>query len=163
MAIAPALLLNPGILRDMSILVVDNDRDNRELYAFLLTSHGANVTTIGSIKDALDLLNDYIPALLICEIRFLGESVAPLLQRVKDLARHTGRTIPIMVTSTGPLMRLAQQLPVPVEAYLLKPIDLNHFVSAIWNLIYRSSITSFPSLQDVANQIQVNSCFALLE
>ncbi|XGV97933.1 MAG: two-component system response regulator [Leptolyngbya sp. BL-A-14] len=152
MAIAHTLPPNSGLFRDVAILVVDNDRDNRELHAFLLECYGAKVTTTDSIKAALELLNGYTPALLVCEIRFMGERVDPLLQRVKDLTRHTGRTIPIMVTSTCPLARLTQPLPVAVEAYLLKPIDLNYFVSKIWNLIYLSSITALPSIQDVANQ-----------
>jgi len=147
MAITPEILPNPGILRDVQILVVDGDRDNRDLYAFLLESYGAKVTTIASIKDALDWLYGHIPNLLICEIRFPSESVDPLIQRVRDLALHRGKPIPIVVTSTCPLMQLAQQLTVTVEAYLLKPIDLNHFVSKVWSLIYMSSIVSLPSIQ----------------
>lgn len=144
------LLLNSELLKDVQILVVENDFDNRDLYAVLLESYGANVTALGSIKEALACLNGYIPTILICEIRFLGESVYPLIQQVRSLASSISKAIPILVTSTCPPMSLAQQLQVPVEAYLLKPFDLDHFVEQVWNLTHLSEVTYPPSIQEWA-------------
>ncbi len=141
------LLLNPGMLKDVQILVVDNDRDSRDLYAFLLDSYGAKVTALGSIKEALDLLHWCIPALLICEMRFLGESVDPLIQHVRDLALSSGSMIPILITSTCSLANLAQPLQIKIEAYLLKPINIDFFVEAVWNLTHRSKLTSPSKMQ----------------
>jgi CheY-like chemotaxis protein len=140
MSLLNELLPNPEMLRDVQILVVDNDRDSRDLYAFLLESRGATVTTLGSIKAALDFLNWCIPTLLICEMRFLSESVYPLIQQVRHLAVGSGTTIPILITSTCSLTNLAQQLQVTVEAYLLKPVDINDLVIQVWNLTYLSRI-----------------------
>lgn len=122
------------MLEDAQILVVDNDRDTRDLYAFLMEDKGARVTASRSIQDALDLLDGYIPNLLICEMRFLGESVLPLIQRVKSLARSSGRAIPILVISTCDPINVAQQLTEKVEAYFLKPIDVDDFVDQVWKL-----------------------------
>jgi CheY-like chemotaxis protein len=135
------------MLEDTQILVVDNDRDSRDLYAFSLENHGAKVATTGSIQDALNFLDWYIPTVLICEMRFLGESVYPLIQRVRSLAFSSGRPIPILVTSTCPPISLAQQLTVKVEAYLLKPIDINSFVDQVWSLTLVSSIIYLPSIR----------------
>ncbi|HEY9656960.1 MAG TPA: hypothetical protein V6C65_00745, partial [Allocoleopsis sp.] len=85
MLLTTEFLLNSRRLEEVQILLVDNDRDNRDLYTFLLEDHGAKVTTSQSIQNALDVLDGYIPHLLICEIRFLGESVYPLIQRVRSL------------------------------------------------------------------------------
>nr|RNJ66167.1 MAG: response regulator [Leptolyngbya sp. IPPAS B-1204] len=137
MLLTNEFLLNPRILEDVQILVVENDCDSRELYAILLENQGATVTTSGSIQDALSFLDWGVPDLLICEIRFLGESVYPLLQRIKSL-RITGRTIPILVTSTCSPISLTQQLMVKVEAYLLKPIDIDDFVHQVWDLLLPS-------------------------
>jgi CheY-like chemotaxis protein len=134
MSITNELLPNSEFLKELQILVVDNDRDSRELYTVLLESYGAKVITISSIKDALDLLKWCIPAILICEIRFLGESVYPLIQQVRYLAFTSGRTIPILATSTCSLTSLTQQFQVKVEAYLLKPFDLDYFVAQVWKL-----------------------------
>lgn len=128
-------LANPRTLKNVQILVVDNDRDSREMYTFLLENQGATVTALGSIRDALDLLDGSIPNLLICEIRFPGESVLPLIQRVRSLAFSSSRPIPILVTSTCPAISLAQQLTEKIEAYLLKPIDIDNFIVQSCNLI----------------------------
>ena len=163
MSIANELLLNPRMLKDVQILVVDNDRDTRDLYAFLLESYGAKVTTLGSIEDALNLLNWYMPAILICEMRFLGESVHPLLQRIRYLAPIDGKPITILITSTGSPTSLAQQLPVKVEAFLRKPIDLDCFVNEVWNLTLLPSLAYPPSIQEwVAKQAigQTSRCVA---
>lgn len=142
------LPLNSRMLEDVQILAVDNDRDTRDLYTFLLEDEGAKVTASRSIQDALDFLDGYIPNLLICEIRFLNESVLPLIQRVRSLARSSRRTIPILVTSTCSPIHLAQQLTVKVEAYLLKPIDIDDFINQVWDLILLSK-TIYPSgIQD---------------
>jgi CheY-like chemotaxis protein len=148
MLIANELLSNPGILQDLPILVVDNDQDNRDLYVFLLESHGAKVTTIGSVKAALDLLDGYMPALLICEVRFWSESVHPLIQRIQSATFSSGRMIPVLVTSTCSLTSLTQQWKVQAESYLIKPIDLNHFVNEVWQLTLPASVAYPLSVQD---------------
>lgn len=148
MLITNELLLNPGLLKNVKILVVDNDRDSRDLYACLLESYGAKVTTISSIKNALDFLDWYIPTILICETRFLGESIYPLIQNVRNLALSTGKMLPVMVTSTGSPKNFAQQWKLEVEAYLLKPIDLDHFVHEIWKLTLLSTVAYPLDIQD---------------
>ncbi|MFB2967529.1 two-component system response regulator [Aerosakkonema sp. BLCC-F183] len=147
MSIANEFLLNPRILEDAQILLVDNDRDTRDLYAFLMEDQGARVTASRSIQDALDFLDGYIPNLLICEMRFLGESVLPLIQRVRSLAFSSGRPIPILVTSTCDPISLAQELKVKVEEYLLKPVDIGDFVDRAWNLTSLSNTIYPPSIQ----------------
>ncbi len=94
MAIANVLLSNSSIFKDVQILVIDNDQDSRDLYAGLLENSVAKVTTLGSIKAAIDFLNDCIPAIVICEMSFLNECVCPLPQQVKDLALSSDRIIP---------------------------------------------------------------------
>jgi CheY-like chemotaxis protein len=147
MLITDELLPNPQLLKDVQILIVENNLDSRDLYALLLESYGAKVTKLSSIKDALELLNSFIPTLLICEMRFLGESVYPLIQKIRDLAFSKGRMIPILVTSTCPPMNLVHELMVNVEAYLLKPFELEHFVRQVWKLILLSRITYPFSIQ----------------
>lgn len=160
MLITTEFLLNPRMLEEVHILLVDNDRDTRDLYTFLLEEQGAKVTASKSIQDALDVLDGYIPNLLICEMRFLGESVLPLIQRVRSLAFGRGRSIPILVMSTCDPINLAQQLAVKIEAYLLKPIDLEDFLNQVRNL-KRLSKTIYPSSnQDWAtNLYSVNGLY----
>lgn len=133
-------LLNPEILKDVSILIVDNDQDSRELYAFVLENCGAQVTTTSSIEDGLASINRLIPRVLICETRFPGESVYPLIHRVKYLALKRGSTISILITSTCSIAEFTQQPRFKTEAYLLKPVKLDNLVNEVWNLIQGSRL-----------------------
>lgn len=133
-------LLNPKFLNDVQILIVDNDRDNRELYAFVLEGYGARVITAGSVQDGLALLNQWIPKVLICELRFLGESVYPLICRIRHLARKHGRIIPILITSTCSPTEFTQHWRLKKEAYLLKPVNLDDFLDEVWNLTQGTEI-----------------------
>ncbi len=143
MLITHELLPKSKLLENVQILVVDNDQDSQDMYAYLLESCGATVTTLGSIKDALGWLNQCIPAILICEMRYRGESVYPLIQHVRSLSSISGREIPILIISTCLVKNLAQQLTVQVESYLLKPIDVGHFIDRVWALTL--NVNPYPS------------------
>lgn len=127
-------LLNPEILKNVPILIVDNDQDSRELYAFVLESCGAQVTTVSSVEDGLASINKWMPRVLICEIRFPGESVYPLIRRVKYLALKRGSNTSILITSTCSIADFTQQPRFKTEAYLLKPVKLDELVNEVWNL-----------------------------
>ena len=45
---------SPGTLEAVRVLVVDDEADARDLIAALLEQHGAEVTTAGSVRAALD-------------------------------------------------------------------------------------------------------------
>lgn len=140
MPLTSGALFNPSVLNNVQILAVDNDRDTGALYKVLFEDCGVEVTTAKSIKEALALLNGFVPDVLICEVRFLGESVEPLIQQTRYIAQNTDKIIPIFVVSTFPGMSLAEHLKVKVEAYQIKPIDIVQFVDKVWNLVLLSKI-----------------------
>jgi response regulator RpfG family c-di-GMP phosphodiesterase len=155
-------LLNPRMLEEVQILLVDNDLDTKDLYTLLLENQGAKVTASKSIQDALNVLDGYIPNLLICEMTYLGESVLPLIQRVRSLAFGSGRSIPILSISTCDPINLPPQLTVKVEAYLLKPIDIEDFLNQVRNLECMSKTIYPSSIQDRAiNLYPVNGLCCL--
>ncbi|MEH2433914.1 MAG: response regulator [Nostoc sp.] len=127
--------LADGILKGVKVLVVDNDRDSRDLYTFLLEDLSANVITAGSVKEALEILSWVTPNILICEIRFLGESIYTLLNTLSAMEADNGKHIPIIVTSTSTTGTNDQIPDVEFEEYLLKPFDLDKFVSMIRNQV----------------------------
>ncbi|MGJ5629614.1 response regulator [Nostoc sp. CALU 1950] len=127
-----------GILKGVQVLVVDNDRDSRDLYAFLLKDLSANVITAGSVKEALETLSWFTPNILVCEIRFLGESIYTLLNILSAMEADNGNHIPIIVTSTSTTGTHDQIPDVEFEEYLLKPFDLDKFISIIRNQIQKN-------------------------
>jgi DNA-binding NtrC family response regulator len=134
-------LLNPEILKNVPILIVDNDRDSTDLYAHVLGGCEARVTTASSVEDGLASLNRLMPSVLICEMRFLGESVYPLIRRTQYLALKRGSSIPILITSTCSVAEFTQQSKIKTESYLCKPVKLDDFVNEVWNLTQGSRIS----------------------
>ena len=127
--------LADGILKGVEVLVVDNDHDCKDLYKFLLEDLSANVITAGSVKEALEILSWFTPNILVCEIRFLGESIYTLLNTLSAMEANNGKHIPIIVTSTCTTGTNDQIPDVEFEEYLLKPFDLDKFVSMIRNQV----------------------------
>ncbi|MEH2462657.1 response regulator [Nostoc sp.] len=134
-----------GILKGVQVLVVDNDRDSRDLYTFLLTDLSATVITVGSVKEALEILNWFTPNIIVSEIRFLGESIYTLLNRLNAIKTDNGNHIPIIVTSTSTTGTHDQIPDVEFDEYLLKPFDLEKFVSRIINLVQEDVTENFSS------------------
>jgi DNA-binding NtrC family response regulator len=123
------------LLKDVQILVVDNDLDSGELYTIFLKHFGANVITSSSIEKALEILSWFIPHVLICEIRFLGESVYTLLTKLSVMEADNRNHIPIIVTSTCTTSCINEIPEIELEKYLLKPVDLDKLIFMIHNLV----------------------------
>lgn len=148
MSLKQGVRFDSFMFNDVRILTVDNDRDTGALYTALFESNGVTVMTTESIKEALSLLNRFVPDILVCEARFLGESVAPLIQKIRSIAQDSHKLIPIFVTSTCPAKNLAEHLKIKVEAYQIKPIDLDQFVAKVWHLILLSQTTQPLTIHD---------------
>lgn len=163
MFLPQGILLNPSIFQDVKILAVDNDRDSGALYTALLESYNAKVITTESIQEALGLLDQFVPDILICEARFLGESIDPLIQQVQSIAQERHKLIPIFVTSTCSAITLTQHLKFKIEAYQIKPINLDQFVTEVWDLILLSKITQPFSVPDWLASLDKNKTSVMRE
>ncbi|TAF06814.1 MAG: response regulator [Nostocales cyanobacterium] len=123
-----------GILKDLQILVVDNDVDSGVLYSIFLNQFGANVMTSSSIKGALEILGWFVPHIIICEIRFLGESVYKLFKKLSVMEADNRNYIPVIVTSTSSTGIISEIPELELERYLLKPVDLDQLMLMISKL-----------------------------
>lgn len=161
MTLTQNVLLNPSVLNNMQILTVDNERDSGALYRAVLEDYGVELTTTESIQEALDLLHQFVPDIVICETRFLGESVYPLLQQVRSIGKNSHKIIPVFVTSTYPEINLAEQLKVKVEAYQIKPVNIDQFVDQVCKLALLSKVGKPFSVQDclaILNLEEIHCC-----
>lgn len=155
MTLTQNVLLNPSTLNNVQILAVDNDRDSGALYRAVLEEYGVEVTTTESIKETLACLHQFIPDILICEARFLGESVQPLLYQVRAIAKNNHKIIPIFVISTYPVINLAEYFKVKVEAYQIKPVNIDQFIDQVCKLALLSKVGKPFSIQDCLVRLNV--------
>ncbi|GEM_PF-1335569 len=123
------------LLKGVQVLVIDNDRDSREIYRALLQGCGADIVTCVSIEESLTVFDWLLPHVLLCELRFIGESIETLVTKLNDLERNGGQHIPAIAITSWINDSLAQLINTGFGGYLLKPIDLDELVSMIRRLV----------------------------
>lgn len=86
-------------LDNLSVLVVDDEEDARNLLAIVLTKAGASVRTAGSVKQALQLWREAVPEVLISDIGMPGEDGHALIRTIRALPEREGRQVPAIALS----------------------------------------------------------------
>lgn len=104
------------------ILIVDDNASNTKLLAFLLTSKGYVVRTAASATEALAVLEEFLPKLILMDIQLPGVDGLTLTRQLKA-DPHT-RAIPI-IAATAYAMKGDEQraLDAGCDGYITKPID----------------------------------------
>ena len=71
------------------VLIVDDDKDSAEIYAFALTSMGCRMGLAPNASDAVALACDQHPNVIVLDIRLPGMSGFDLARRLRDDPRTT--------------------------------------------------------------------------
>jgi CheY-like chemotaxis protein len=83
------------------VLVVDDDRDTREMYCESLRVQGFDASTAASAEDALATIHHALPAVVVTDLRFKGQmDGVELAQRLRSDDRTKGVRI-IMLTGAA--------------------------------------------------------------
>ncbi len=81
-------------LKALSVLVVDDDADAREMLARIFSERGANVLTAASAAEAFETLQRERPVLLVSDIGMPGEDGYDLIRKVRVAASRSRREDP---------------------------------------------------------------------
>ncbi len=111
-----------------SILVVDDEIRYRELYAHVLRDAGFAVQEACSAAQALELLSDEVPAMVVSDVRMPGASGLDLLRQ----ARTAHPELPfLLVTAYADVREAVDALKLGAVDYLAKPVDLDELLAAV--------------------------------
>jgi PAS domain S-box-containing protein len=126
-------------LSGVRILAVDDDADMRELLEFVLEQAGAIVTVVASAREALDVLEQTQPDLLVSDIGMPGMDGYMLVRQVRSLTRGQGGQIPA-IALTAYAGEYDQQLALSAgfQKHLSKPIEPDHLLETIAALLRTS-------------------------
>ncbi|MEG4842194.1 PAS domain S-box protein [Microcoleus sp. B9-D4] len=123
-------------LAGIQVLVVDDDADMRELAAFTLMQSGAQVTTAASAPQALTLLNQSVPDLLLCDIGMPDMDGYALIRQIRKWSPEQGGTIPaIALTAYAGEINQQQALAAGFQMHISKPVEPDELVKAIARLL----------------------------
>jgi PAS domain S-box-containing protein len=135
--------LNPfsatEILTGIQILVVDDDDDTRDFHTFVLEQAGAMVIAVSSAKEALQVLAESEPDMLLSDIGMPEIDGYMLMQQIQGLQRKQVKQIPaIALTAYAGEINQQQALDSGFQKHISKPVEPDELVKAIATLIGRS-------------------------
>jgi CheY-like chemotaxis protein len=132
----PAPPLNPVSLAGITVLLVDDSADGRELFEVALRAYGASVVALESAELALAVLeNGTLPDVIVSDIGMAGCDGYALMRRVRALGRPVGLTPAIALTAYAEPEDTARALAAGYQLHLTKPTAPQRLADSIVTLI----------------------------
>ncbi|MDN4056435.1 ATP-binding protein [Massilia sp. YIM B02763] len=114
------------------VLVVDDDRDARELIKRILSDCGAHVDIAGSAREALEMVRSARPQLLISDLGMPEVDGFELLDRVRQLPRDAGGLVPaIALTAFARSEDRLRALEAGFSAHISKPVEPSELIATV--------------------------------
>ena len=124
-------------LYGLKILVVDDDVDTRELIEWVLKRVGAEVTSVGSAREALEVLEREKPHVLVSDIAMPEEDGYELLKKIRALPPERGGRIPaIALTAHSLVQDRLQSLRAGFQSHVPKPVVPEELVEVVASIIH---------------------------
>ena len=125
-------------LAGVRVLVVDDERDAREIISVILGEAGAEMATASSTREALDLVERWKPDVLISDIGMPGESGYDLIRKVRALpAGKGGQTPAIALTAYARVEDRLKILSAGFQMHVPKPIEPIELATVVASLAKR--------------------------
>ena len=127
-------------LSGIRVLAVDDDADARDLVVFLLEDCGASVTAVSNADDALAVLTQSVPDVLLSDIGMPDTDGYMLLRQVRALPPEQGGLVPaIALTAYAGEIDYRLALAAGFQRHLSKPLDPDQLVQAMLDLLVERS------------------------
>lgn len=122
-------------LRNIRVLVVDDEADAREVVALILDRCGAQVKMAASAQQAFAILAEELPDVLVADIEMPGEDGYSLVRRIRALpAARGGNTPAIALTAYAGAQDRVKLLAAGFHRHVPKPLQPLELVSVIATL-----------------------------
>ncbi|MDZ8183384.1 MAG: PAS domain-containing protein [Nostoc sp. ChiSLP02] len=123
-------------LADMQILMVDDDADTRDYIRFLLEQAGAKVILAASASEALKLLIQSTPDILLSDVGMPDMDGYMLMQQIRNLPPERGGNIKA-IALTAYAGEINQKLAIAAGfgKHIAKPVEPEELIAAILELV----------------------------
>jgi signal transduction histidine kinase len=148
-SLTPTEAIAAQILTGIRVLVVDDEADSLELISFILSQQGASVTSVSSGLEAIQVLSEFTPDILLSDIAMPDIDGYNLLNSIRrssvDLANSTTKNwqaaykIPaIALTAYAEEAHQERAFAAGFQWHLAKPVDPNRLISIVLKLVETS-------------------------
>ena len=105
-----------------NILIIEDNYVNQRLFFDILNLYGANVISVDSAKNALEILKKTTPDLILMDIQLPDISGIDLVKHIRSLPRF--KHIRIVATTAYSFKNKKELLLLGFDDVLFKPIDI---------------------------------------
>jgi hypothetical protein len=136
----PESKFNKGTVRlpGLKVLVVDDEADARSLLTAILVQSGADTKTAGSMSEALSLLNEWRPDVLVSDIGMPNGSGYDLIREIRNPRTETPKVPAVALTAYARPEDRNRALSAGFENYVAKPVEPDQLLATIAGLVQPS-------------------------
>jgi PAS domain S-box-containing protein len=122
---------SPGSLRGRRVLAVDDDESTQELVATMLLMYGVSVRTAGRSAQALQILAEWRPDVLLTDIAMPGEDGYALMRRIRTMPAPLGTIPAVALTAYTDPQSVQNAFAAGFDAHLGKPLEPHVLADAL--------------------------------
>ncbi len=127
------------------ILVVDDEINIQELIKFNLMSQGYDVLACGDGKEALEIINEFNPELILLDVMLPGMDGYKVCKEIRNDNSIT--TLPIiMITAKGEEGDKIHGLEIGADDYITKPFSVKELIARVKAVLRRTKIQHFDDI-----------------
>ncbi|HEY9432350.1 MAG TPA: ATP-binding protein, partial [Blastocatellia bacterium] len=129
---------SPDHLRDLRVLVVDDEPDARNLLGLILTSYEAEVRDCASAAEALQILDEWQPDVMVSDIGMPVEDGYELMRKVRACEPERGGLVSALALTAYARAEEAQRATAAgYQAHIPKPVEPGELATAVASLAGR--------------------------
>jgi DNA-binding response OmpR family regulator len=122
---------------DLTVLLVEDDPDSRDLLREVLQACGAIVLETDNVRTAREYVSTLQTNLIVTDLALPGDDGASFLRWLREQPRDRGGTLPVIAVTA-----YSKEFP-PTEvsgwaAYFTKPLNIDEFVNTIAAILKRT-------------------------
>ncbi|MBW8875627.1 MAG: response regulator [Acidobacteria bacterium] len=128
----------PGLLKDLRVLVVEDEADTRDLLVLALEQCGAEVSAFATVPEALASFDAAVPDVLVSDIGVPFEDGYSFIRKVRAREAGHGRDVPAAaLTAYARTEDRERALEAGFQTHLAKPVDPSELIAAVARLAGR--------------------------
>jgi PAS domain S-box-containing protein len=125
------------VLDQLRVLVVDDEVEARELLKMMLGAHGAEVQAASSAAEALSLIDEWQPAIIVSDIGMPVQDGYTFIKNVRGLESDRRNVPAIALTAYARLEDRMRALAAGFQMHVPKPVEATELVMVIASLAKR--------------------------
>jgi len=118
-----------------TVLIVDDDEDIRTAIKAALEDFGVTIKTTGNGNQAVDMIQQEVPDLLVLDQMLPGRSGFLVMEKIRPMRKETGKPPVIMITANPGARHKVYAETLGVDVYINKPFRMEKLVKAAEQLL----------------------------